>query len=162
MSETENQILTEQDANLQITLRREKLATLRQHGKAYPNDFRRVSFAADIHKAYEQFDKETLEQKQIQVKIAGRIMMRPLMGKASFASLQDMTGKIQIYLRQEELTESDFESLSQLSESLSKAELKDFINESAIFAARNHAHTINFDFAFQGLQKTCNKKMLGI
>lgn len=105
----ENDLSPQQDSNLQYQLRQEKLQHLRAAGQAYPNDFRRDHFAADLHQRYDGVDKVLLEEKPIQVKIAGRIMMRRMMGKASFIHLQDMTGKLQLYLRRENLAEGLFE-----------------------------------------------------
>ncbi len=97
------------DTNTQIAIRKEKLAELRRHHNAYPNDFRRENLAADIYKQYESFTKEMLEAEKITVSLAGRMMTRRIMGKASFIHIQDMSGKIQIYVASDELTESVYE-----------------------------------------------------
>lgn len=86
------------DENQIIANRREKLAAIRAERVAFPNHFRRDAFADDLHQQYEQFDKETLAEKAIQVKVAGRMMLKRHMGKASFATIQDMTGRIQLYI----------------------------------------------------------------
>jgi len=87
-----------------ISLRREKLTQLRQTQlTAFPNDFRRNAFAVDLHQAYSTVTKESLESNKVCVKVAGRMMLRRLMGKASFIQLQDMTGQIQLYIRQNDL-----------------------------------------------------------
>lgn len=99
----------ELDVNEQIAARREKLSELRRAGNAYPNDVRIEDFAKALMDKYSHLSTEELEANPIHVKIAGRIMMRRLMGKASFMHIQDMTGKFQLYLRQEELPESVFE-----------------------------------------------------
>ncbi len=99
----------ELDENTLIAQRKQKLQELRQKGNAFPNDFRRDSYANDLHQHYEHFDHDQLEAKQIHVKVAGRIMMRRIMGKASFIHLQDMTGHIQLYLRQNELPEGIYD-----------------------------------------------------
>lgn len=88
----------EMDENQIIALRREKLGKLRENGPAYPNTYRRDSFAKDLHDAYDELSQEELEAKNIQVKVAGRMMLRRVMGKASFATIKDMTGAIQLYL----------------------------------------------------------------
>ena len=101
------------DHNEQIALRREKLKSIREKGIAFPNSFRRTHLAADLHKEYDSKTHEELEQEQAQVFIAGRIMMRRLMGKASFVHVQDGSGHIQLYLRQNDLGEdlyNDFKS----------------------------------------------------
>ncbi len=86
------------DENHLIAERRGKLAKLRTEGVAYPNDFRPDSVSADLHQAYDDLDKEALAQIGKQVKVAGRMMLKRVMGKASFATLQDASGRIQIFL----------------------------------------------------------------
>lgn len=93
----------EEDQNAQILQRKHKLHELRKHGQPFPNDFKQNNLAADLHAAYDGLDNEQLEQKHIQVQVAGRIMLRRLMGKASFVQLQDRSGTIQLYLRQQDL-----------------------------------------------------------
>jgi lysyl-tRNA synthetase, class II len=78
--------------------RRAKLAELRRQGIAFPNDFRREHLAGDLHRAYDTLTKEDLEPKGVRVAVAGRMMLKRVMGKASFAMLQDMTGQIQLYV----------------------------------------------------------------
>jgi len=86
------------DENQIIAERREKLSALRQHGVAFPNDFSREHYAADLHAAHGGKSKEALEAAGIQVQMAGRMMLKRVMGKASFATLQDMSGKLQVYV----------------------------------------------------------------
>jgi len=95
--------------NEQIAQRRTKLEALRTQGNAYPNDFRRNTLADTLHTLYNTEDAENLRVKDIIVKIAGRIMTRRVMGKASFVHIQDMSGKIQIYIRQDDLAEGLYE-----------------------------------------------------
>ncbi len=107
-------IMTEQenitvDTNELIAQRRSKLNELRAKGNAYPNDFERDTLAADIHADYENKTEPELEAEPIHVKVAGRIMTRRLMGKASFVHLQDMSGKIQLYIRQDAVTPEIYE-----------------------------------------------------
>lgn len=92
------------DTNELIEQRRTKLAALREKGNAFPNDFRRDALALDLHQQYNDKTEPELEADPIHVKVAGRIMTRRLMGKASFVHLQDMSGRIQLYVRQEEVT----------------------------------------------------------
>ena len=99
------------DINEQIVQRRAKLEALRAQGNAFPNDFRRDSFSAQLHEQYHDYDHDQLEKESIQAKVGGRIMMRRLMGKACFLHIQDMTGRIQLYLRQEELPAGVFEEI---------------------------------------------------
>ncbi|MFN4292481.1 MAG: lysine--tRNA ligase [Permianibacter sp.] len=98
------------DENQQIAVRREKLAALRAQGNAYPNDYRRDALAQDLNDKYGAVEKEALEAQGVKVKLAGRIMTRRLMGKASFCHIQDMSGRIQVYLRGEDLPEGVYES----------------------------------------------------
>jgi lysyl-tRNA synthetase class 2 len=86
------------DENHLIAERRGKLAKLRADGVAYPNDFRPDSQAAELHNAYDELDKEALAEIGKQAKIAGRMMLKRVMGKASFATVQDSSGRIQVFL----------------------------------------------------------------
>ena len=86
------------DENQIIAERRTKLAELRAGGTPFPNDFRREHLAADLHRAYDPLSKEELEPKAVPVAVAGRMMLKRVMGKASFATLQDMTEQIQVYV----------------------------------------------------------------
>lgn len=87
----------------QVQLRREKLAQLRETDHAYPNDFRRSHLANQIHDEYGQKEADILEDQRINVTVSGRMMMQRLMGKASFMHVQDMSGRIQVYLRGDDL-----------------------------------------------------------
>lgn len=87
-----------EDENHIIAERRAKLTTLREQGIAYPNDFCRDAFSDALHSNYDSLDKVILAEKNIQVAVAGRMMFKRVMGKASFASLQDVTGRIQLYI----------------------------------------------------------------
>ncbi|MGE3920297.1 MAG: lysine--tRNA ligase, partial [Gammaproteobacteria bacterium] len=87
------------------------LEHLRNSGQAYPNDFRRDSLNAHLHEHYATRDNDFFHAQPCQVKIAGRIMMRRLMGKAIFLHLQDMTGLMQVYHRQEELPDGEFDEI---------------------------------------------------
>lgn len=97
------------DTNELIAQRRAKLADIRAHHIAFPNDFRRDALAADLHAKYENKTDLELEENPIRVKLAGRIMTRRMMGKASFVHLQDMSGKMQLYVRQDEISDSEYE-----------------------------------------------------
>ena len=87
-----------QDTNQIIAERRAKLAALRETGIAFPNDFRRNHLASDLHKKYGDQSNDTLEKDPISVEIAGRMILKRVMGKASFATIQDMSGHIQLYI----------------------------------------------------------------
>ncbi len=94
----------EVDENKIIAERRAKLTALRENGHSYPNTFRREDNAEALHLAYDAKSKEALaEAEPIRVKVAGRMMLRRIMGKASFATLQDPTGRIQLYVTRDEL-----------------------------------------------------------
>lgn len=93
------------ELNNEMTERRSKLATLRAQGNPFPNDFRRDSLSGDLHAEFGDKSAEELVALGKQVKIAGRIMTRRIMGKASFATLQDMAGKIQVYVTRDDLPE---------------------------------------------------------
>jgi lysyl-tRNA synthetase class 2 len=86
------------DENQIIAERRGKLKALRAHGNAYPNDFRRDALAADLHHGNDSKTAEELEAAPISVAVAGRMLLKRVMGKASFATLQDMSGRIQLYV----------------------------------------------------------------
>ncbi len=88
----------QQDDNQIIAERREKLAELRRDGPAFPNDFERRDLAGDLHAAFGGKSKEELQAAPIPVQFAGRMMLKRVMGKASFATLQDMSGRLQIYV----------------------------------------------------------------
>ncbi len=98
------------DENEQIAQRKSKLSAMREQGIAYPNDFVRDTLAHDIHHNYEAFDHDALVEKNVRVTVAGRMMTRRVMGKASFAHLQDMSGKIQLYIARDSLPEGVYES----------------------------------------------------
>jgi len=78
--------------------RRAKLSALREAGNAFPNDFRRSDLAADLHREYRESSGEMLEAEHRLVSVAGRMILKRIMGKASFASIQDMSGRIQLYI----------------------------------------------------------------
>ncbi|MGZ8264271.1 MAG: lysine--tRNA ligase [Burkholderiales bacterium] len=86
------------DTNQVIAERREKLKALRAQGNAYPNDFQRKELAAELVEKYEKFERDALDMSPVVVSVAGRIMLKRLMGKASFCTIQDMSGQIQIYV----------------------------------------------------------------
>ena len=86
------------DENQIIALRREKLNHIRQQRIAFPNDFQRDNLAGDLHTQYASLSKEELDSQAIPVKIAGRMMLKRAMGKASFATIQDVSGSIQLYI----------------------------------------------------------------
>src|ERR671914_90994 len=98
------------DAQNQSAQRRAKLNALRATANPYPNNFRRDALAGEIHAHYGHEDNAKLEAADppIRVRIAGRMMTRRIMGQAAFAHLQDMSGRIQIYLRRDRLPEGRY------------------------------------------------------
>lgn len=91
-----------------IALRRAPLQELRDKGNAYPNHFRRDAMAADLQAEYTGREQADLEQQGVNVSIAGRMMTRRIMGKAAFAHVQDMSGRIQIYVKRDDLPDGKY------------------------------------------------------
>jgi len=102
MTEPQEILQDEQD---QIRQRREKLTALREETIAFPTDFRRDVVAGELLAKYGEKTKEELETEHLRVKIAGRMMTRRIMGKASFSHLQDMSGQLQVYVARDNLPE---------------------------------------------------------
>lgn len=98
-----NEVILDESEVYQI--RKQKLGHLREQGFDFPNTFRRQHLAASLLEQYAAFSKEDLAEQNIQVMVAGRIVLRRVMGKASFFHIQDVSGRIQIYIRQNELAE---------------------------------------------------------
>ncbi len=103
-------MLNSDDEQEQIAQRRAKLTKLRAQGNAFPTDFRRDVMTAELHAEYQGKDATALEAEAVRVKVAGRMMTRRIMGKASFAHLQDMSGQIQLYLQCGVLPEGGYEA----------------------------------------------------
>jgi lysyl-tRNA synthetase class 2 len=93
------------DDNALIAERRAKLARLRESGIAFPNDFRRDALARDLHATYDGRSDDWLAASPVRVRVAGRMMFKRVMGKASFAKLKDRSGLIQLFLQGETLGE---------------------------------------------------------
>ena len=91
-----------------VRRRRAQLQELREQGDAYPNDFKRDALAADLRARYGELDQEALEQVEARFSLAGRMMSRRVMGKASFAHLQDSSGPIQLFLKRDKLGEEPY------------------------------------------------------
>jgi lysyl-tRNA synthetase class 2 len=94
------------DENSIIQERRNKLSDLRQAGVAFPNNFQPKESAQELHDKFDSFDKPSMEEKNIEVQVAGRMMLKRVMGKASFCTIQDVTGRIQLYVARD-LVNSD-------------------------------------------------------
>jgi lysyl-tRNA synthetase class 2 len=95
----------QEDENKLIAQRRAKLTELRAEGNAFPNDFRRDTMAGELHAEYGDRNAEQLDALGVRVRIAGRLMSRRIMGKASFAHVQDMSGRIQLFVQRDNLPE---------------------------------------------------------
>jgi lysyl-tRNA synthetase, class II len=100
----------ENDDNQIVAERRAKLAELRLHGIAFPNDFERRDYAGDLAARHANDDAETLKAQPVRVQLAGRMMLKRVMGKASFATVQDMSGRIQLYIARDLIGESLYEA----------------------------------------------------
>ncbi|WP_051938178.1 lysine--tRNA ligase [Ghiorsea bivora] len=87
----------------QVRVRREKLATMREQGNAYPNTWRSNTSLASIHAQYGDLDKDSLAEKAIEVTVAGRLMAHRVMGKSSFVKIQDKEADIQLFLNRDAL-----------------------------------------------------------
>ena len=102
--------IEERDENAIMAERRQKLNTLRQEGIAFPNDFVPANRAQTLHDEYDALSREELEALNVQVSVAGRMMLKRVMGKASFATVQDGTGQIQFYINDKGVGEAVHES----------------------------------------------------
>ncbi len=98
---TDANVDAQSEENKLVAQRREKLAQIRSRGPAFPNDFRRDVVAGELHAEYAEREAEALEAQALRVKVAGRLMSRRVMGKASFAHLQDMSGRIQLFVQRD-------------------------------------------------------------
>ncbi|CDZ78573.1 Lysine--tRNA ligase, heat inducible [Legionella massiliensis] len=99
---TEEQHLDESEV---YQIRKQKLEDLRASGFNFPNHFRRQYLADNLTNQYGETEKEALAEQQVKVVVAGRIVLRRIMGKASFFHIQDVSGRIQVYVRQNDLPE---------------------------------------------------------
>lgn len=99
-----------QDENHVIAERREKLKAIREKGVAFPNDFKPEHFAAPLHAQFGDQENETLDAQAVVVKVAGRMMLKRVMGKASFATIQDKTGRVQLFISKDNIGEELYDS----------------------------------------------------
>jgi len=93
------------DENTLIAQRREKLKALREQGVAFPNDFRRNVMAGELHAEHGDKSTDALDAEPLRVQVAGRMMGKRVMGKASFAHVADMSGRIQLFVQRDALAE---------------------------------------------------------
>ena len=97
--------MNEQDENKLIAERRSKLASLREEGNPFVNDFKPKDLAQNLHEEFDEVSNEALEEGNNGVSVAGRIMLKRVMGKASFVQLQDSSGQIQLFITRDELND---------------------------------------------------------
>lgn len=97
--------MSKQEQNKLIETRRAKLADYRANGNAFPNDFRRDAYAGDILATHDGKTSNALDAEGITVSVAGRLLAKRVMGKASFAKLQDMSGRIQLFVQRDALAQ---------------------------------------------------------
>ncbi|HET9642283.1 MAG TPA: lysine--tRNA ligase [Burkholderiaceae bacterium] len=100
---------TTADDNQLIAERREKLKSIRAAGIAFPNDFKPTHHAADLLHKHGSMSNEELEPQEVRVKVAGRLMLKRIMGKASFGTLQDASGRIQLFITRDAVGEAAYE-----------------------------------------------------
>lgn len=113
MTEEMNHQEQEQELSEMLQIRRNKLDELRKLGiDPFGGKYERTDHAGDLLKKYDALTKEELEEKQVEVNLAGRIMAKRGMGKASFAHIQDLSGRIQIYVRQDSVPAEKYEAFS--------------------------------------------------
>ncbi len=125
-NKTEETTVTAEEENKLIAQRREKLSALREQGIAFPNTFRRDALAGELLSHYQDKTNEELEELNICVAVAGRMMAKRVMGKASFSQLQDMSGRIQLFLQRDSLPEGVY------NEGFKKWDVGDIIGASGV------------------------------
>lgn len=129
-----------QDEQQQIRQRREKLQALREEGIAFPTDFRRNVVAGELLAEYGEKSPEELQEQPIRVKMAGRMMTRRVMGKASFCHIQDMSGRIQLYVTRDALPEGFY------NQQFKKWDIGDIVGaEGVLFKTKTGELTIKVD-----------------
>lgn len=102
--------MNHEELNDQLLVRREKLHNLREQGiDPFGKRFERTNSTNDLLSLYGEFSKEELEEKEISVSIAGRIMTKRGKGKAGFAHIQDLHGQVQIYVRKDAVGDEEYE-----------------------------------------------------
>ena len=102
------------DENALIAERREKLIAVRARGIAFPNDFKPKDRAAQLASRHGHLENEALEPMAVHVTLGGRLMLKRIMGKASFATLQDATGRIQLFATKDALGDEAYERFKHL------------------------------------------------
>ena len=119
--------------------RREKLTALRKKGNPFPNDFRRDAFIRDLLDKFAD-DVQGLQDRTIRVKVAGRLMSRRVMGKASFAHIEDVGGRMQLFLQRDNLPENVY------NEEFKKYDIGDIVAaEGELFHTKTGELTVRVD-----------------
>ena len=98
--------VTDVDDSEILQVRRQKLSNLRENGFNFPNNFKPQNLAANVLEDYADKSKEDLQEHKISVRVAGRIVLRRVMGKASFIHIQDVSGRIQAYVKANDIGET--------------------------------------------------------
>ncbi|SDW87237.1 lysyl-tRNA synthetase, class II [Marininema mesophilum] len=133
--EEEQALLQEEELNELLQIRHDKLTTLRERGiDPFGQKFDRTDLAQDILSTYGESSKEELEEKSQPAVIAGRLVAKRKQGKASFAHLQDQSGRIQIYVRKDAVGEEQYETFT-------SADLGDWFGISGIVFKTNRGET---------------------
>jgi len=167
--------ISAEDENKRIAHRREKLAALRaaaseNGGTAFPNTFRRDALAGELLDHYQDKTKEELEELNFRVAVGGRMKAKRIMGKASFSQLQDMSGRIQLFIQRDSLPEGVY------NEGFKKWDVGDIIGASGVlFKTKTGELSIKVDDIqlltkslrplpdkFHGLSDTKNKNIASV
>lgn len=106
--------MSDQDENSLIAQRREKLAALREAGNPFPNDFRRQHEANNLLVEYADKPAEFFDENDVSVSVAGRMMVKRVMGKASFCKIQDSTGRIQLFIQRDTLGVDEYQAFKHM------------------------------------------------
>src|SRR5690606_21466949 len=120
-----------EELNDQLQVRREKLQTLRDRNiDPFGGKFKRTHLSKELHETYDALSKEEIEEQEIEVTVAGRIMTKRGKGKVGFAHLQDRKGQIQVYVRKDAVGEEDYETFL-------SADLGDFVGVTGLLMKTN-------------------------
>ncbi|MDR2220346.1 MAG: lysine--tRNA ligase [Methylobacillus sp.] len=137
MNEPENPIA--QDESHIIAERRAKLKALREQGVAFPNDAHPTHRAADLHAEHGEKSGEDLDAQNVRVVVAGRMMLKRVMGKASFATVQDASGRIQLFIQREAVGEALYDAFK-------KWDMGDILSaEGALFKTKTGELSVRVD-----------------
>ncbi|MCM3255886.1 lysine--tRNA ligase [Priestia aryabhattai] len=105
--------MSHEELNDQFLVRREKMSNLRDQGiDPFGQRFERTHTSQQLVSEYDELTKEQLEENEVPVSLAGRIMTKRGKGKAGFAHVQDLTGQIQLYVRKDAIGEEQYEIFS--------------------------------------------------